>query len=66
MGMEEVAEEMGVHVSTVSRACRDKYLLCRWGMKELRSFSVREFRLKAAFPRRVRPPEPWLPEPSRS
>lgn len=38
MGMEEVAEEMGVHVSTVSRACRDKYLLCRWGMKELRSF----------------------------
>ena len=36
--MEEVAEEMGVHVSTVSRACRDKYLLCRWGMKELRSF----------------------------
>ena len=61
MGMEEVAEEMGVHVSTVSRACRDKYLLCKWGMKELRSF-----RLKAAFPRRVRPPEPWLPEPSRS
>ena len=38
MGMEEVAEEMGVHVSTVSRACRDKYLLCKWGMKELRSF----------------------------
>ena len=38
MGMEEVAEEMGVHVSTVSRACRDKYLLCRWGMKALRSF----------------------------
>lgn len=24
MGMEEVAEEMGVHVSTVSRACRDQ------------------------------------------
>lgn len=38
MGMESVAEEMGVHVSTVSRACRDKYLLCKWGMKELRSF----------------------------
>lgn len=38
MGMEEVAEEMGVHVSTVSRACRDKYLLCKWGLKELRSF----------------------------
>ena len=38
MGMEEVAEELGVHVSTVSRASRDKYLLCRWGMKELRSF----------------------------
>ena len=38
MGMEEVAEEMGVHVSTVSRACRDKYLLCKWGMKELRAF----------------------------
>lgn len=38
MGMEEVAEEMGVHVSTVSRACRDKYLLCKWGLRELRSF----------------------------
>ena len=38
MGMEEVAEEMGVHVSTVSRACRDKYLLCKWGRKELRAF----------------------------
>lgn len=38
MGMEEVAEELGVHVSTVSRACRDKYLLCKWGMRELRSF----------------------------
>ncbi len=38
MGMEEVAEEMGVHLSTVSRACRDKYLLCKWGLRELRSF----------------------------
>ncbi len=38
MGMEEVAEEMNVHLSTVSRACRDKYLLCKWGMRELRSF----------------------------
>lgn len=38
MGMEEVADEMGVHVSTVSRACRDKYLLCKWGLKELRAF----------------------------
>ncbi len=38
MGMEEVAEEMKVHLSTVSRACRDKYLLCKWGMRELRYF----------------------------
>ena len=38
MGMEEIADELGVHVSTVSRACRDKYLLCKWGMRELRSF----------------------------
>ena len=38
MGMEEIAVELGVHVSTVSRACRDKYLLCKWGMRELRSF----------------------------
>ena len=38
MGMEEIADELGVHVSTVSRACRDKYLLCKWGMRELRAF----------------------------
>ncbi len=36
--MEEIADELGVHVSTVSRACRDKYLLCKWGMRELRAF----------------------------
>lgn len=38
LGMEDVAGELGVHVSTVSRACRDKYLLCRWGLRELRWF----------------------------
>lgn len=38
LGMESVAEEMGVSVSTVSRAVSGKYLLSPWGYKELRSF----------------------------
>lgn len=36
--MEDVAGEAGVHVSTVSRAVNNKYLLCSWGLFELRSF----------------------------
>lgn len=36
--MEEVAADAGVHVSTVSRAVNNKYLLCTWGLFELRSF----------------------------
>ncbi len=36
--MEEVANELGVHVSTVSRAVRGKYLRCTFGVFELRSF----------------------------
>lgn len=38
LGMEAVADELGVHVSTVSRAVAGKYLLCKWGYRELRSF----------------------------
>ncbi len=36
--MDEVAGELGVHVSTISRAVRGKYLRCEFGLFELRSF----------------------------
>ncbi len=36
--MEEVAQELGLHVSTVSRAVRGKFLRCTFGVFELRSF----------------------------
>lgn len=38
LGMNEVAEYLGVHPATVSRAVSGKYLLCRYGMYELRFF----------------------------
>lgn len=38
MTMEEASEALEVHISTVSRACRDKYISCKWGMREMRSF----------------------------
>jgi RNA polymerase sigma-54 factor len=36
--LEELAEEAGVHVSTVSRVLRRKYLQCAWGVYPLRYF----------------------------
>ena len=36
--MEEVAADTGYHISTISRACRGKYLRCDYGVRELRSF----------------------------
>ncbi len=36
--MEEVAADTGYHTSTISRACRGKYLRCDYGVRELRSF----------------------------
>ncbi len=36
--MDAVASELGVHVSTISRAVRGKYLRCAFGVFELRSF----------------------------
>lgn len=38
MTMEDAAEALEVHISTVSRACRDKYISCKWGLREMRSF----------------------------
>lgn len=38
MTMEEVAEQLGVNVSTVSRAVQDKWLLAPYGMMAMRSF----------------------------
>jgi len=36
--MEEVATDTGYHISTISRACRGKYLRCDYGVRELRTF----------------------------
>lgn len=36
--LEELAQEAGVHVSTVSRVLRRKYLQCAWGVYPLRYF----------------------------
>ena len=38
MNLLEIAQELDVHESTVSRAVRDKYLECRWGIFELKYF----------------------------
>ena len=38
MTMRQMAENVGVHESTVSRAVADKYLQCDWGMFELKYF----------------------------
>ena len=46
----EVAEIMSVHISTVSRACRQKYLQCSWGM-----FPLKYFFAKAAIKRQDLP-----------
>lgn len=36
--MEEVANDTNLHISTISRAVRSKFLKCPWGVFELRSF----------------------------
>ena len=36
--MSKVAEEVGVHLATVSRAVAGKYVLCSWGILPLRKF----------------------------
>ena len=36
--MKEIADEIGMHEATVSRAAKGKYLQCEWGIFELRSF----------------------------
>jgi RNA polymerase sigma-54 factor len=36
--MSKVADEVGVHLATVSRAVADKYALCSWGILPLRKF----------------------------
>lgn len=38
MNLFDIAQELNVHESTVSRAVRDKYLECRWGIFELKYF----------------------------
>ena len=36
--MKDIAEEIGMHEATVSRAANGKYLQCEWGVFELRHF----------------------------
>ena len=36
--MEQVAQDTGQHISTISRAVNGKYLKCHWGIFELRHF----------------------------
>jgi RNA polymerase sigma-54 factor len=36
--MKDIAEEIGMHEATVSRAANGKYLQCEWGIFELRHF----------------------------
>jgi RNA polymerase sigma-54 factor len=36
--MSKIAEEIGVHLATVSRAVADKYIQCIWGILPLRKF----------------------------
>ncbi|WP_193774427.1 RNA polymerase factor sigma-54 [Vallitalea guaymasensis] len=37
----DVADILGIHVSTISRACNQKYLRCSWGTFQLNHFFVR-------------------------
>ena len=36
--MSQIAEEVGVHEATVSRIANGKYIICKWGIFELRYF----------------------------
>ena len=40
MNLLDIAQELDVHESTVSRAVRDKYLECRWGIFDI-SFPIK-------------------------
>ena len=40
--MTELAAALGIHPSTVSRAVRDKYILCRWGTVPMADFFQNE------------------------
>lgn len=38
LNLKEIADELDLHESTISRAVNEKYLLCRWGIFELKYF----------------------------
>lgn len=52
--MKDVAEEIGMHEATVSRAANGKYLQCEWGTFEIRYF----FSNRVGSPRRTAPVVP--------
>lgn len=41
LSMEDVSRQVDLHISTVSRAVQNKYLLCEWGVFPLRHFFAR-------------------------
>lgn len=41
LGLKEIADEVGVHPSTVSRTVRNKYMATPWGVMEMRRFFSR-------------------------
>ncbi len=51
--MEQIAEDTGVHLSTISRAVRGKYIKCRFGVFELRSFFQHEIKSETGEQRSV-------------
>lgn len=55
--MKDIAEEIGLHEATVSRAANGKYLQCEWGVFELRYFFSNSVGSSAPSPyaHRVRP-----------
>ncbi|MDO5408904.1 MAG: RNA polymerase factor sigma-54 [Lachnospiraceae bacterium] len=52
----DIADYLGIHVSTVSRACNQKYLQCSWG-----TFPLSIFFVKAAALQTVTPATPVTP-----
>ena len=40
MNLSDIAEDIDMHESTVSRAVNEKYLECRWGVFELKYFQL--------------------------
>ena len=49
MNLSDIAEDIDMHESTVSRAVNEKYLECRWGVFELKYFFSNKLSEKNAY-----------------